>query len=259
MSAAAYDDAESIDFDLSLLTRERENILLTAETAGRLSIFGYGSLMWRPDFPFRTSYLACVDGYARKWWLGSPDHRGTPAALGRVCTLVASAGARTYGRVYEVAITDAASVLDALFYREKAGYAALHLSVYAVRRPDVAESAGNFDAKLPLVASQTTALPTFGAASDALTFVATSDSPFWAGPSAVDDDSTTARVVDCDAAIATIIATAAGPSGTNYEYFTALVRAHRDSGLHDNELESMRDAVERARRVAEAPLATACT
>jgi glutathione-specific gamma-glutamylcyclotransferase len=86
-----------------------------------LWIFGYGSLVWRPDFPFAERVGAHVEGYARRFWQGSPDHRGTPDAPGRVVTLVPSDG-QVLGVAYRLHPSDAPHILARLEHREKEGY-----------------------------------------------------------------------------------------------------------------------------------------
>lgn len=85
-------------------------------------VFGYGSLIWRPSFPFVERRRAFILDHARRLFQGSDDHRGVPGALGRVVTLVPMPGARCVGVAFRIADDDAEAVLAHLDHREKNGY-----------------------------------------------------------------------------------------------------------------------------------------
>ena len=89
-----------------------------AQTPATDWVFGYGSLIYKVDFPYRRREVASITGWKRRFWQGSHDHRGTPEAPGRVVTLLPSPGTRCRGMAYEV---DHA-VYEHLDHREKNGY-----------------------------------------------------------------------------------------------------------------------------------------
>jgi cation transport regulator ChaC len=81
-------------------------------------LFGYGSLIFKADFPYIGRRPAYIRGWTRRFWQGSHDHRGTPDAPGRVATLIAQAGAVCDGMAYLIT----PEVFEHLDYREKNGY-----------------------------------------------------------------------------------------------------------------------------------------
>lgn len=85
-------------------------------------VFGYGSLIWNPGFPYVSTCVASVPGWARRFWQGSPDHRGTPNFPGRVVTLVEDSSENCTGRVFEIESQNESDVLKYLDVRESGGY-----------------------------------------------------------------------------------------------------------------------------------------
>jgi cation transport protein ChaC len=89
-------------------------------------LFGYGSLIFKPDFPFIERRPAHIAGWTRRFWQGSHDHRGTETAPGRVVTLVPEDAAVCHGMAYLVTPEEFAH----LDFREKNGYLRLATDIH---------------------------------------------------------------------------------------------------------------------------------
>src|SRR6185436_9932303 len=83
---------------------------------GDLWIFGYGSLMWSPDFPHAERKIGLVHGYHRALCILSSRYRGTPAKPGLVMGLCR--GGSCWGMAFRVAAGGAKEALDYLWKRE---------------------------------------------------------------------------------------------------------------------------------------------
>jgi glutathione-specific gamma-glutamylcyclotransferase len=183
-----------------------------------LWIFGYGSLVWRPAFRHRRSAPASIEGWARRFWQGSTDHRGLPASPGRVVTLLSEkdpairadseACEPCWGSAYEVSVADRDRVLAELDHRERGGYARIEVEI-------------------TLRTSTERDRPVAG-----LMYVAHTDNENYLGPASVD-------------AIAEQILGAAGPSGTNPEYVFELAASLRRMKATDRHVFSIESTLAR--------------
>jgi len=177
-------------------------------------VFGYGSLIWRPDFPFEERRVARISGFARRFWQASPDHRGTPERPGRVVTLIDAArleamrgddgpAVDTWGMAYRVGPKHRDQVLHDLDVREVAGYDRLHLP----------------------------ALDRTGAVfAEVLTYRANEQNPNYLGPDSLE------RMV------AQILASH-GHSGPNVEYVLRLAEALDRLGIEDGHVQRLAGAL----------------
>lgn len=158
-----------------------------------LWVFGYGSLIWRPSFPFAERRPAVLRGWTRRFWQGSIDHRGVPEAPGRVVTLIRERDARCDGAAYRIEGAQVDEVMDHLDWREKGGY------------ERVVETL-TLDAEVGAV--------------EGVVYVATEENPNFLGPAPLPE-------------IAAQVRRSVGPSGPNPEYVLRLGEALREIGAED--------------------------
>jgi len=171
-------------------------------------IFGYGSLIWRPDFEFEEAQIACLEGWDRVFSQGSPDHRGTPEAPGRVVTLRPNTEAACWGRAYRISAESTAQTLSRLDHREQGGYERVAIALRSFKEGE--------------------------APREAVTYVAPPGNPHDLGLASLES-----MVVQ--------IANAHGPSGSNREYIVRLRDALESMGVADPCVTRIADAlVERA-------------
>lgn len=180
---------------------------LAAADGGRW-IFGYGSLVWKPDFEYSRSCVGFLRGWSRRFWQGSTDHRGVPGAPGRVVTLVPDPGDCCWGRAYFVGPRDERGVLTRLDQREQQGYVRMEVEL-SLRHPD---SGTGHEKRFAPAAG--------------LVYIATSDNKDYLGAAAM-------------SAIAQQVMAARGPSGPNLEYVLKLAEALRAVGAEDAHVEEL--------------------
>lgn len=83
---------------------------------GPLDVFGYGSLLWRPGFPFVSRHTARIHGFHRALRVWSYHHRGTEQRPGLVLGL--DAGGSCLGSIFHVEAEAALDVARYLWARE---------------------------------------------------------------------------------------------------------------------------------------------
>lgn len=180
----------------------------SSETRSATWVFGYGSIIWRPDFEFAEKRTGWVNDHTRRFWQGSPDHRGQPGALGRVLTLVPEVGSECWGVCYRLPSDKEEEIMAALDYRERGGYVRIHVPFeYEV-------SAG--------VTEKVTAI----------TYIASPDNEYYLGPVPMED-------------MVRQIYFARGESGRNIDYVLNLARHLETMGLADDHIHELALQLER--------------
>ncbi|OZI20100.1 gamma-glutamylcyclotransferase [Bordetella genomosp. 9] len=84
-----------------------------------LWVFAYGSLIWRPGFPWQERRLASIHGYHRSLCLWSRHHRGSDQAPGLVFGL--NRGGCCRGVVFRIGAADVPAAFAGLWEREMIG------------------------------------------------------------------------------------------------------------------------------------------
>jgi cation transport protein ChaC len=83
-----------------------------------LWVFGYGSLIWNPEFPVAETRIARLPGWHRSFCMRSIHHRGTEAEPGLVLALDRALGAHCDGVAFRVESGAEAETLAGLRERE---------------------------------------------------------------------------------------------------------------------------------------------
>jgi cation transport protein ChaC len=160
-----------------------------------LWLFAYGSLIWRPGFEYAERARGYVQGWSRRFWQGSTDHRGLPGAPGRVLTLTPDAEVACWGVAYRLDPGAQESTLRHLDVREQGGYERHSVEFQCVE--------GARRGSWP-----------------ALVYVAAPGNPDYLGPAQLEE-------------IARQVSRASGPSGSNVEYVLELHVVLAALGIED--------------------------
>jgi len=99
-----------------------------AAVNGPLWIFGYGSLIWNPEFPVAERRLARAHGWRRSFCMWSIHHRGSEESPGLVLALDAAEGGFCDGVAFRVTPGEEAATLAALRERELVSSAYLEIT-----------------------------------------------------------------------------------------------------------------------------------
>ncbi|KAF1912650.1 ChaC-like protein-domain-containing protein [Ampelomyces quisqualis] len=186
-------------------------------------LFGYGSLIWKPPPHYDQRVPGYIEGYVRRFWQASEDHRGTPESPGRVATLIDKAHwatltddhaspTRVWGAAYHIPTAHIPSVRTYLDLREINGYSIQFTPFYPS-------------------SSSSSSLP-----QKCLVYIGLPSNPQFVG-------------AQDPAALARTIVHSAGPSGENREYLYELREALRELGAEGEEDGHVEDLVRRCREI----------
>jgi cation transport protein ChaC len=162
-----------------------------------LWVFGYGSLIWNPEFPVAEQQIARLDGWHRSFCMRSIHHRGTEADPGLVLALDAAARGHCNGVAFRVQPGAEARTMADLRERELVSSAYLEITCDLTLHD--------------------------GRSVRAVTYVVDRDHVQYCGDLPLDEQ-------------ARIIAQAVGGRGPNTEYLWNTEAHLREIGLHDPDL-----------------------
>ncbi|KAH4311477.1 gamma-glutamylcyclotransferase [Parastagonospora nodorum] len=209
-------------------------------------LFGYGSLIWKPPPHFDQRVPGYIEGYVRRFWQASEDHRGTPEAPGRVVTLIDKAhwdtltdhhepAERVWGAAYHIPSKHVAEVREYLDIREINGYSIQFTPFHPA--PSTTSTATSFPAREtgPGIRKTSTAEISYTPTSaiKCLVYIGLPSNPQFLGPQ--DPDELARKILESN-----------GPSGENKEYLYMLETALRGLGRGGGD-KHVQDLVRRCR------------
>ncbi len=171
-----------------------------------LWIFGYGSLLWKPGFPYIEFKTARLSGYRRSFCMSSIHHRGSPQTPGLVLALDKCNGSECIGLAFQISSENQEKTLAYLRKRELISSAYLEVSLDILDFQDVNHTA--------------------------VTYIVDQTHEQYCA------DLTLSRQ-------AAIISTAVGEKGSNAEYLFNTVSKMKSLDIPDAELELLADEVRR--------------
>lgn len=204
-------------------------------TQSGIWIIGYGSLIFKPPPLYAFRVTGTINGYIRRFWQSSSDHRGTPQSPGRVATLVPlndvvenesfhahildfelankdvdlhlleEKDLTVWGVAYYIEPKNVDAVKEYLDVREQDGYSThlVHFNVHS--GPEDDELAAGVLSQIPRDSSGRMCI-------ESTVYIGTIHNESFVGPEDIDR---TAKV----------ISTSKGPSGRNIEYLRLLTEA----------------------------------
>lgn len=171
-------------------------------------VFGYGSLMWRPGFPFIERRTAVLHGRRRAFCIYSVHHRGTYERPGLVLGLAPGGAVR--GVAYRVAGAQWPEVYA--YLREREQPTETYFEAWSELKIDGAQSKN-------------------GGKVRSLVFLSDMKHGQWAGALSLEQQ-------------VELIAGAQGLSGRNIDYLRDLVMHLREDGVRDHAMETLLKMVE---------------
>lgn len=202
-------------------------------------VFGYGSLIWKADFPYEKKLVGHIKGYVRRFYQKSTDHRGVPNRPGRVVTLLASTDPNdeVWGLAYKISTENIENVVNHLDFREKGGYKKKTVLFYPCDFSKSVQSTSNanvFSNDLTSISTASLSIASDEAPFYLTIYIGEEDNPNYAGTENID-------------IIANHILVSRGISGSNTEYLYKLASAMRAiaPGVQDEHLFALERAVKR--------------